>query len=171
MGAFVSTRDPLVARDESLPPLTSIETSDGRRAIKPQTPRIEVQARPVIAQLVHAARSAIDGTIEVKLSPEELGRVRLAMTSGETGMTVQVTAERQETLDLIRRNIDLFAADLTEQGFADLSFSFNQESNGDPDASAQDGSGGDGPESVQTFTVDQAMHQHRLPEGRLDIRL
>ena len=54
--------------------------------------------------------------VEVKLSPEELGRVRLSMTTAETGMTVLVTAERPETLDLIRRNIDLFAADLERTG-------------------------------------------------------
>lgn len=96
-------------------------------------PRTEpTVARSVVIQIVHSAtRSASEGVIEVRLQPEELGRVRLAMVSGEAGFTVQVTAERPDTLDLIRRNIDLLENDLRDRGFADMSFSFSGEHQSD----------------------------------------
>lgn len=91
------------------------------------TQRADV-ARSVATQMMAAVGQANDGTIDVRLSPEELGRVRLALVPAELGMTVTITAERPETLDLVRRHIDLFAQDLRQSGFQNLSFSFGQNS-------------------------------------------
>lgn len=83
-------------------------------------------ARPamVINQITDAARVLREGQMEITLFPEELGRVRLTMSPSEAGMTVSIVAERMETLELLRRNIDLLAQDLTDQGFENLQFDF-----------------------------------------------
>ncbi len=72
------------------------------------------------------------GSLEVALHPEELGRVRLVFTPADAGLTVTVQADRSDTLEVLRRNIDLLANDLREQGYERLSFEF--------DGSGRDGS-------------------------------
>ncbi|MEM9708752.1 MAG: flagellar hook-length control protein FliK [Pseudomonadota bacterium] len=88
----------------------------------PRQPAPKAQA--VLAQIAEAARTRQDGQIEITLSPEELGRVRLTMAPSDYGMSVTILAERPETLDLIRRHIDLLSRDLQGQGFGKLDFSF-----------------------------------------------
>ncbi|MCV6591646.1 MAG: flagellar hook-length control protein FliK [Silicimonas sp.] len=164
-----------LAREETLPPLTPTDRPEAKRGAEAVSAvRNDPAARPVLTQLVQAARSAIDGMVEVKLSPEELGRVRMTMSGSDAGlgMNVIVTAERPETLDLIRRNIDLFAADLAEQGFTDLNFSFG----GDMTGGEGDDSGG---ESGQTASsqAPQSVFEARIDssnvasDGRVDLRL
>lgn len=67
------------------------------------------------------------GGVELRLSPEELGSVRMQFIQGESGLTVHINAERPETLDLIRRHIDQLAKDLAESGFDSAGFSFGDE--------------------------------------------
>jgi flagellar hook-length control protein FliK len=76
--------------------------------------------------LVEAARLLPEGPVEVTLSPEELGKVRLALLAADGQITVQVVAERIETLDLLRRHIDVLASELRQQGYSEISFSFGQ---------------------------------------------
>ena len=90
-----------------------------------------VRPQVVFAQLAEAARTLREGQMEITLVPEELGRVRLTMTPSEAGMAVTILAERPETLDLMRRNIELLARDLAGQGFENLSFSFGGSGAGD----------------------------------------
>ena len=164
-------RDIALAKDDGLPPLAPSEASEARRSAEAPAPRLEIPARPVLTQLVQAAKSAIDGMVEVKLSPEELGRVRLAMTTAETGMTVFVTAERPETLDLIRRNIDLFAADLADQGFTDLSFSFGDETARDGDDTPEGTLAASDTTDLRTLFEGRIDTSRITPDGRVDLRL
>lgn len=150
-------------------PLT--ERGEVGRKVEAPPPRIETAARPVITQVVHAAKTAVDGVIEVKLSPEELGRVRLAMTTGEAGLTVLVTAERQETLDLLRRNIDQFAADLAEQGFTALSFSFGEDTTDDPKRDFSETGPDEADVFLQPLSADTRDAKLIPSDGRLDLRL
>jgi len=78
-------------------------------------------------QLAEAAARFPDRPVELTLSPEELGRVRLTLSTTDAGLVLAVSAERPETLDLMRRNIDQLARDFREIGFSDLSFSFTQQ--------------------------------------------
>lgn len=116
-------------------PLRLVETEPGR-AQDPASPRgpdtgtapqRTDQARGVAEQLSGAIRAASDGTVELQLSPEELGRVRLTLHMAEGAVTLNVAADRPETLDLIRKNVDLLARDLREQGFGSLNLSFGQD--------------------------------------------
>lgn len=90
-------------------------------------------ARGAVAQVAEAIRLPMDGSIELRLSPEELGRVKLSIAPGEAGLVVQLVAERPETLDLLRRHVDLLADDLRDLGYSGLEFSFSQEGGDHPD--------------------------------------
>ena len=83
-----------------------------------------VPPRPVIAQVVEAIARLPDGAVEVRLNPEELGRIRLSLVPGEGGLLVQIAAEQASTLDLIRRHIDVLQSELRASGYSGLSFSF-----------------------------------------------
>lgn len=92
-------------------------------------------ARAIATQIAEALRQG-SGTIDVTLSPEELGRVRLSVGVGEGAMLVSISAERPETLDLMRRHIDILHAEARAEGFATLSFAFS-DSGGQPPAQAE----------------------------------
>lgn len=141
-------RPPLVAVGEVLTPEVLVldgRGGDARLAVEPASHRPEAP-RSVMWQLGELARRLPDGPIEVSLSPEELGRVRLSLQAADGGMVVQIAAERSETLDLIRRNIDLLAQELRDQGYSELSFAFGQGQGGGN--SAPSGGGSDDPGSV-----------------------
>ncbi len=130
-------------------------------------------ARSVVAQMAESIRTPGDGSVEVRLSPEELGRVRVTMSPGEHGLVVQLVAERPETLDLLRRHIDLLQADLRDAGYSGLEFSFGQEGRQQPqarDAAAIP----PGKVTSETSTLSRpAPDPTRAPigNGALDIRL
>lgn len=134
--------------------------------------RITTLARGATAQIAEAVRLPLDGSIEVRLSPEELGRVRVSMIPGEAGLVIQLVAERPETLELLRRHADLLAADLHDAGYTGLEFSFSREDRG------QDPSGAGSP-PPPVPTVEQPATQAAVPEGiagsdadgTLDLRL
>ncbi|OCX63401.1 hypothetical protein BFP70_12165 [Thioclava sp. SK-1] len=82
-------------------------------------------AQSVSQQVTAAVKTLPDGPVEISLSPEELGKVRLVLQSSDSSMTVLVQAERPETLDLMRRNIDQLSKDMRALGYSDVSFSFS----------------------------------------------
>jgi len=138
----------------------------------PDLPR----AQAVVQQIADAARLGPEGQIEVTLSPEELGRVRLTMSPADAGLAVLVQADREETLELLRRHIDILARDLSDQGYGALNFSFGHtgqgsgERQGDADAATildvprSDGLGSfDGREDPRPSGV--------TASGHLDLRL
>ncbi|RSK40010.1 flagellar hook-length control protein FliK [Rhodovulum iodosum] len=83
--------------------------------------------RPAAApqvQIVEALRHARDGGVELQLRPEELGRVRIALSPADTGLTVTVQAERAETDALLRRHIEHLGAELRGLGYGEIRFEF-----------------------------------------------
>jgi len=84
-------------------------------------------ARHVANQIAVAINKQSGGPTEIKLNPEELGRVKLSLVSGEGVVTLNLVAERAETQDLLRRHIDVLAQELRNIGFADINFSFGAE--------------------------------------------
>jgi len=81
----------------------------------------------VAPQLAVAARHLSDGPVEVSLSPSELGRVTLTLIQSDGSIVVAVTAERAETLDLLRRSIGLLAQELQDLGYANPGFTFGEQ--------------------------------------------
>jgi len=80
-----------------------------------------------IVQIAQNAPQANGDMIDIALDPPELGKVRMSVSATDVGTVIQITAERQDTLDLLRRNPDLLTAEFKAQGFADISFAFSQQ--------------------------------------------
>jgi len=139
----------------------------------PSSPRGDL-ARSVVEQLVGAIRAGGDGTFDVQLSPEELGRVRLTLTSDGAEMIVSIAAERVETLELMRRHIDLLARDFRDLGYTSVQFTFADGDGRDPRGHAASGAY---PADQGTAGDDLAAAEiPHLPQAtstadRLDLRL
>lgn len=74
---------------------------------------------------VVASRQTADGSIELRLDPPELGSVSIDIVTDETGaVTAVVNADRAETLDLLRRHIDIFKGELARNGFGEVDMTF-----------------------------------------------
>ena len=127
-------------------------------------------------RLVEAVSHSPNGSVELTLSPEELGRVRLSFTTQDGALTMLLQAERPDTLDLLRRHIDTLASDFKELGFDELNFRFAQ--NGDP----REFAGANGlpddehslDETIPPESPPTSADTHRIPsdrDGGLDLRM
>lgn len=84
--------------------------------------------RPVALQLADAVQNRPDSDIiDITLSPEDLGPVRLTLHHGDRGLLVQVQAERPETADLIRRHLPELDRTLRDLGHGSVAFSFGDQ--------------------------------------------
>ncbi len=64
---------------------------------------------------------------EIVLSPDELGKVRLVLSRGDSGPSLTVWVERPEVLEHLRRNADSLLADLRESGLDGSSLNFRDD--------------------------------------------
>jgi hypothetical protein len=97
---------------------------------------------PVASQIRHAVQSALntpvvthspdlaegqgtDRQIELRLDPAELGAVSIVLQGSDDALVVRITAERPDTLDLMRRNSDQLLAELRAAGIGDAQMSFD----------------------------------------------
>lgn len=114
-------------------------------------------ARHIGTQLVEVLPRAVDRPVELALSPEELGKVRISLNATDSGITMSVTAERQETLDLMRRHIDQLAQEFKALGYGSINFDFNQQNGA--------GEGNDQSETGADASVDKDLIQNENPVG------
>ena len=84
-------------------------------------------AHNVVRQIASHVTDQQGNRIEVTLKPEELGTVRLIISTGERP-AVAVYADNPATLDLLRRHADLLARELRDTGFAGADLSFADDS-------------------------------------------
>ncbi|WP_377510246.1 flagellar hook-length control protein FliK [Octadecabacter sp. R77987] len=127
-------------------------------------------AKAVSQQVAVAVTQKPDGQTEIRLNPEELGRVRLALSPSENGITLTITTERPETADLMRRNLEGLAQEFRALGYADVAFDFGQTE----DQPAQDEHGsGDQPaaNTRPTEPPQDAPAAQPQPTAGLDLRL
>lgn len=124
------------------------------------------EARHVSRQLAKHVVADQD-RIEVTLTPDELGRVRLVMTPGDVP-TVAVYADNQQTLDLLRRNAEVLMRELSDTGFGGASLSFGD--GGEQDQSAQPKvsmhAGG-----IDVAAGEKTTSSRPISDRRLDIRI
>lgn len=99
-------------------------------AVAPQPASHRVPAALVARQIAETVVTARDDRIEIALSPEELGRIRMVMSGPEHSPHVMIWAERPEVLDQLRRNVALLQEFLGDAGMAAPSFEF-QDGSGD----------------------------------------
>lgn len=128
----------------------------------------------IARQVAEALQGMPNRPVEISLSPEELGRVRLALSTSEAGIVVNVLAERQETADLMRRHISNLEAAFHDIGYNDITFSFSsgaqthEETEGDM---ARSGNARDGTDNDKQSAKAAQINLTAGIQSGLDIRL
>ncbi|WP_078542481.1 flagellar hook-length control protein FliK [Thioclava sp. DLFJ5-1] len=112
-----------------------------------------------------------DRPVEIALSPEELGHVRMTLHASQNGMTVAIQADRAETLDLMRRHIDTLAREMHDMGYGSLDFQFSQRD--ERPQQRPDMLDGLGAEPIETPIASAPRVTARLapPQSGLDLRM
>lgn len=125
---------------------------------------------PVMQQLIAAGVEArkTAGTVEIALHPEELGKLTITYTPGEKINLVQVTIDRPETIDLIRRHMDLLAQEFRQHGLGQVNVSISDDRAPRPQYQKSDG-----PQSVKDAPTPHAItvQMHEGGVDGVDIRL
>lgn len=135
---------------------------------------------PPVAQLAAALLVAGPDTIELALSPEELGKVRLQLqVDGQDPgrMVVMLCFERPETMDLFRRHADQLAEVIRSAGYASVDIGFSQQGGQHADTGGKDSAGGNEPAPTEDRYLPVELSprpaQNHLQHGAagLDLRL
>ena len=132
-------------------------------------------AQSLGSQILDGIRQTRDGSIEIALSPEELGSLKLTLAGDDTRLHVQIHAERPETEGLLRRHIALLQQDFRDLGYGHVSFDFGtrQDRPARYEAAAGDAGGSDDaldPVAAATPTLRLASLPAMTGRG-LDLRL
>ncbi|SNT68492.1 flagellar hook-length control protein FliK [Paracoccus seriniphilus] len=157
----------------SRPPEEMMRSLPSGEAVRNIGPALQPVAaiKTVLGQIADALVTAADDRIEITLSPEELGRIRLIVSGPDRAPHVSVWVERPEVMDLIRRNTTLLHQHFSAAGFEGAAFDFQdgqQEWHDNPPPARA--------ESVAIAQIapvisgGSALHPARI-DGRLDIRL
>lgn len=110
----LSTPHRLVTGEASGPASTSpASTSPGTVA----TP-----ARQLAEAIIRSGPES--GETELVLSPDELGQVRFSFRNVDGQLNIMISAERPETMALLRRNADLLGAELAQSGMGGAALDF-----------------------------------------------
>ncbi|NDV98170.1 flagellar hook-length control protein FliK [Salipiger sp. PrR002] len=127
---------------------------------------------PPIRQIAEAITGAEDGRVELQLEPEELGRVSFNMKHSEQGVSLHITADRPETLELLRRHADQLVRYLQEHGYQSSSFSFAGGRSGrQPAPGKLRGAGQPHPSAEVTTAATQAPRSGKRQSNGMDLRL
>lgn len=132
-------------------------------------------AAPVHQQIASAIVAATPDSPETELllAPEELGKLRFVFGQDDGALTILITAERPETLQLLRRNADALTQELNQLGLTDVAVDFGDRGSRDRDHPAAKG----GPSDTDPLAVQHVPAQPTdkpltpLRFGRLELRL
>ena len=145
----------------------AIQSSAAVQQLATAAPQAQVPDAPVQQLAIHVTRAAKEGAdrIEIQLKPAELGRVDVKLEVGHDGrVQAVVSAERPETLDLLRRDVQQLERALTHAGFnTDKdSFSFAERGReGGREAGGHGGGKGDGERAADDQPAESANDNRR----------
>lgn len=108
----------------------SVNSAPNIRLTQVRSPSFSAAVDGIVREQVVAAIStaAGDTKIEVSLDPPELGRIRIDFDAkGDALIRAVISADAPETIDILRRNLDVLRSVLTEHGIGDLSMEMNEE--------------------------------------------
>lgn len=83
--------------------------------------------RDISAQISAAVKTSAGDTIELRLDPPELGRVRISISSSEGALSATISTEKPEISDFLRRHTDVLAREFSKSGFDGATFKFTQD--------------------------------------------
>ena len=154
---------------------TGVPSSAGHRAdglTWPARVRLSHFPADIRAPLTALVAQGAAASMQITLDPVELGPVRIALHAGETGLQVQILAERIETLELMRRFAHELARDLAQLGFGDVAMGFSQRDGRDgvPWAQMMAATPGNTPEPAERAARPQRQGDP-IQDGRMDLRI
>ncbi len=134
--AAVTPNPPPASSDQTLlqPPPDQLPPR-ANPALQPISPHQTVQTQALLPSLAtavpaqflhHAAAAAKTGGVDVLLQPEELGHVKFQIQQHGETVRILLSAERPETLDLLRRHSDQLLQEFRQSGFSQASLNFGQ---------------------------------------------
>lgn len=132
-GTPSAAEDQLDALDDGAFPFLTATGTTLSSALTASGPVPHAPALPVpqvATQIATALAQNADGSTDLALAPEELGKVRLKMkpdAGNPDRMVVMITFERPETLELFRRHAGELADALRSAGYAGADIGFGQE--------------------------------------------
>jgi len=125
--------------------------------------------RSIAQQLVATIQSQDSTRSEIQLNPKELGSVRMQLVVQDTSISMTILAERQETSDLMRRNIETLTEEFKQLGYDSIAFSFGN--NDQSDGSEQhDQSFTSNFDVEDGLAIAETIQEHVISTG-LDLRL
>ncbi|MEZ5796996.1 MAG: flagellar hook-length control protein FliK [Paracoccaceae bacterium] len=105
--------------------------------IRPDPPAAAAApAPPLPDQVLQAVATATGPVTELRLAPEELGAIRIDLRNEGERLSITISAERPETLDLLRRHSDQLLGDLRQSGNQSLDLGFGRWSGPPPQSPA-----------------------------------
>ncbi len=147
----------------------------GSIAAKEGIQPLRITPEAVSQQVVHVVVSHAEDRAELLLQPAELGRLRFEFTHRGDAVQVTIMAERPETMDLLRRNVDQLLGDLRTAGFSGSELSFGAWGQGQgqarPSAMMVEDTASDGAAPQPILPVFQQTPVPRSRAGGLDLRL
>jgi flagellar hook-length control protein FliK len=135
-------------------------------------------AQHIAANLPKPVADLGNGTLELALDPPELGRVRMSLLEIGGALTLSITAERPETAELMRRNMDLLNQEFSRSGLDAPNVQVSTGEDGQRPSPNHEGGSNTSPhpEDVAEATGDNTNHSPspsaKADKGRaLDLRL
>ena len=100
----------------------------------------------------------------------------MKMTPADMGMIVSIFAERPETLELMRRNIDSLEQAIANLGYEDVAFTFDSSSDGQSTSSEQDENGqlplgSEAPGEPRSAAEQEVTVVQHIIDSGLDVRI
>ena len=86
-----------------------------------QAPLLAAQVAPQISAFISQQAS---GAVDIALAPEELGKIRVSLTPQDNGLAISILAERPETLDHLRRQMDQLLSEFKALGYEEIDLKF-----------------------------------------------
>ncbi len=144
---------------------TSVSEAPMASAARPE------MIRSIAAQMVAAAPRGMQAPVEIALNPEELGQVKMSVTTTDTSVVMTIAAERPETLELMRRNLEQLTSEFRDLGYSDINFVFT----GDGSESANNSEGSHDNQSGSSAEQEQvALTEKQTPSATssgVDVRV
>lgn len=115
------------------PPAISDQASTSEAGLQISTRSPIAYTGSVLRQITDAVVTMRDEMVEIMLSPEELGRVRMVLTGHDRAPHLTIWAERPDILDQMRRNSDTLLQQFNDEGLADTTLNFQGGRREDPE--------------------------------------
>ncbi len=151
---------------------------DGSMNYRPEVrPEIRLNAmapdlpRQIAQNLFADSARAEGGGIELRLSPEELGPVRLNLRQVDGQMIVQISVDRVETLDLMRRHADQLMQEMRSLGYTSVRLDMQAQGDRRPSLPYQAAPQPDEPTMASALSATNETPHRRNQSSGLDLRL